>query len=320
MFNKVRFSQSGLTLIELMIAMVLGLVLLLGVTNFFLGQRQAYRVNENLARMQDSARTAFELMAREIREAGGNPCGTPNVDNVVPGFAASTWLNWDVGGLEGFGGGDPLPGTSFGEDVGQRVAGTDALIVRSGSLNNGLIITEHTPGTSRLKVNTVAHGISEGVVLMACDYSKATIFQVTDDLDGTDTIEYGGALSQFARNGFLTRLSATAWYIGNNTRGGRSLFRHVFTEGASQEIAEGVADMDLAYLLRVLENPESRYMNAADVKLKVVANTWADPATRVVAVRVVLDLESRDLVGTDAATLKRQLVHVVSLRHREIVE
>lgn len=319
MFNKVRFYQSGLTLIELMIAMVLGLVLLLGVTNFFLGQRQAYRVNENLARMQDSARTAFEMMAREIREAGGNPCGTPNVDNVVPGFAASTWLNWDVGGLEGLGEGDPLPGTSFGEDEGQRVAGTDAVIVRSGSLNNGLIITEHVPGSSQFKLNSVAHGISEGDVLMACDYSKATIFEVADGLDGTDTIEYGGAVSQFAKNGFLTRLSSTAWYIGNNSRGGRSLFR-VFNGGAPQEIAEGVADMNLVYLLRVLANPESRYMSAADVKLKVAANTWADPATRVVAVRVVLNLESRDLVGTDAATLKRQLVHVVSLRHREIVE
>ena len=65
----------GLTLVELMIAMALGLFLLLGVVSVFLAQRQAYRTNENLAGLQNHARVAFELMAREIRESGLNLCG-----------------------------------------------------------------------------------------------------------------------------------------------------------------------------------------------------------------------------------------------------
>ena len=46
-------SQAGLTLVELMIAMTLGLFLLLGLTNVFLAQRQSFRVNENLSQKQN---------------------------------------------------------------------------------------------------------------------------------------------------------------------------------------------------------------------------------------------------------------------------
>lgn len=331
-------TQRGLTLVELMIALVLGTVLLLGVTNVFIAQRQSFRINENLARMQDSARIAFEMMAREIREAGGTPCGTPLVANVVNDVDKSPWLDWSDGGLEGFEGKVAMPGVEFGAGTAARVNDTDALKIRSGSVNEGLIITRHTPASAQFKVNTVDHGVNDGDILMACDYRQAAIFQVTNASPGTnDTIVHNSGVGapgncskglgfptdcgsatgnqySFEKNGFLTRLSATAWYVGNNGRGGRSLYR-VENGGAAQEIAEGVTDMQLQYLTRTGNTMASSYVNADKIA------SWAnDAAERVVAVRVVLSLESAEAVGSDNATLKRQLIHVVSLRHRENVQ
>src|SRR6476469_6717620 len=69
-------SAGGFTLIELMIALVLGLLVIAGAIGIFMANRRAYASTETLGRMQETARVAFELMARDVREAGANPCGS----------------------------------------------------------------------------------------------------------------------------------------------------------------------------------------------------------------------------------------------------
>lgn len=63
-------SQRGLTLVELMVALVLGLFLLAVVGTLFLGSKQTYRTQENLARMQENGRFVLDLLGRNVREAG----------------------------------------------------------------------------------------------------------------------------------------------------------------------------------------------------------------------------------------------------------
>ena len=83
----------GFSLVELMIAMALGLFLTGVAVNIVITNRQAFRTTENLSRMQENARSAFELMARDIRSAGGNPCGTPMIVNVLNNPANLWWAN-----------------------------------------------------------------------------------------------------------------------------------------------------------------------------------------------------------------------------------
>lgn len=59
--------QHGFTLVELMIAMVLGLILTGGVISLFLQNQQSFRVDETVARMHDEARYAMLEIARDIR-------------------------------------------------------------------------------------------------------------------------------------------------------------------------------------------------------------------------------------------------------------
>jgi len=59
--------QSGFSLIELMIAMTLGLILTVIIGNVFLGAKEAYRTTADLSRLQENARFAVTYLGRIIR-------------------------------------------------------------------------------------------------------------------------------------------------------------------------------------------------------------------------------------------------------------
>ncbi len=62
--------QQGLTLIEIMVALLIGAFLLAGVIKIFIVNKQTYRVQENLSRMQENGRFAMDYLSRYIRLAG----------------------------------------------------------------------------------------------------------------------------------------------------------------------------------------------------------------------------------------------------------
>ena len=64
-----RNKQRGLTLIEIMIALVIGLIITAGIIQVFSSTRQSNRVHEAISRMQETGRMALEVLARDIRMA-----------------------------------------------------------------------------------------------------------------------------------------------------------------------------------------------------------------------------------------------------------
>lgn len=64
--------QAGLTLVELMISITLGLLVLLAIGSIYVGSRQTYRIQEDNARIQESGRFALEVIGRSVRQAGGD--------------------------------------------------------------------------------------------------------------------------------------------------------------------------------------------------------------------------------------------------------
>ena len=62
----------GVTLIELMVALVLGLIVSGAALTLFVTNRQTYTASASLSRIQESERTAFELMSRDVREMAGD--------------------------------------------------------------------------------------------------------------------------------------------------------------------------------------------------------------------------------------------------------
>ena len=67
--------QRGLSLIELMIAMLVGLILIGGVLSIFISSRQSYGINSAVARIQENARFALGFISKPTRMAGYMGCG-----------------------------------------------------------------------------------------------------------------------------------------------------------------------------------------------------------------------------------------------------
>ncbi len=65
-----RSRQTGFSLIELMIAMLLGLVIMAGLVNLFLQTKRSFNQNESIARMQEDARFALDTIVTDLSMAG----------------------------------------------------------------------------------------------------------------------------------------------------------------------------------------------------------------------------------------------------------
>ena len=66
--------QQGLSLIELMIALVIGLILVAGLVQVFSASRSAYQMAEGFGRVQENARFALDFLQRDVRMVGHMGC------------------------------------------------------------------------------------------------------------------------------------------------------------------------------------------------------------------------------------------------------
>ena len=64
--------SAGFTLVEIMIALTLGLIVLLAVGSIYINSRQTYRVQEDNARLQEAGKYALEVLGQSFRKAGAD--------------------------------------------------------------------------------------------------------------------------------------------------------------------------------------------------------------------------------------------------------
>lgn len=314
--------QRGLTLVELMVALVLGLVVIGAIVNLFLTNRQTYRTTENLARMQENLRIAFELMARDVREAGATACGATNIANVLNGI--TNW-SWQGETLIAY-----APGATLPPPTPTNVAaGSPVLSIAKGSdPANEIHVTGHNPASATLTLSSTT-GLDVGDILFLCAGPDAAIFQATNVNSSSLTVVHndgssiapgnctkclstpvicgsGGAAPQPAscRNftgGTLLKFQHILWYVGTNDRGGTSLYRKVGNDDA----VEMVPDID-QLTLNFLSVGGTTYQPIASVA------DW----TQVRAVRIMVRSVSTDKIGTDGQPLRREYPFTIALRNR----
>ena len=186
-----RYYQRGLTLLELLVAITLGLAVITGTIQIYLSTSQTYRTQEALSRIQENGRYALEVLTREIRMATYTGC-PPAPGQLFANVLNNPGNNWwsDLGtfrvrefqqaSLQGFSGGDSFPARSDGTSSTQRVAGTEALIVIGGS-NRSYSIVDHDPDpvNSRFTLNNL-QDLQTGNIFLVCDSNQISIAQVTD--------------------------------------------------------------------------------------------------------------------------------------------
>ncbi len=77
--------QKGVTLIELMISLTLGLVIMVAVIGAYLGASGAGRAAEALGRVNEDGQTALTILSQQLRMAGVNPSQSDRTSTAVVG-------------------------------------------------------------------------------------------------------------------------------------------------------------------------------------------------------------------------------------------
>ncbi|MEY2150948.1 PilW family protein [Rhodanobacter sp. 115] len=335
--GRLRFSN-GFTLVELMVAMLLGLIVIAGVTSVFLAGQRTYRTNDALGDVQDSSRIAFEMLARDIRDAGLTGCDTSSgrVSNVLNPSTNDWWADWP-NALHGYDDATTDPALSGLKGDGAPVKGTSSVhVLSTGGM--GLSVSQ-TPSSNsaNFKINESTNDLQTGDVIMVCDFDHAAILQITNinsnnvtvvhnaNSSGTkpfpgncskglgyptDCSSQNGNTYTFPPNSRVAKLTGVDWYIGTNPAGGQSLYRlALVTSGGSastttQEMVRNVTGMTISYL----QPSSSAYQTATGI-----GTGWAT----VDAAKIILTVESTyQRAGTDAKPLVRSFTSTTTVRNR----
>ena len=295
--------QQGVSIVEVMVALTLGLVAVAGAAAIYLANRQSFATVESIARLEENARFAMDLLSREIREAGNSVCGGAMIStNLVS--ASPNWASWDTGLL-----GDVLVSTaSAGKIVGPagataQLAGTNSLLVWSGSVKGtSFQITGHNLAAKTITTSDNT-GYNANDVIVACDGSQLLTFEVANNaVNKTLTYSDPSAKSpQLSATGgaYLTPLTSHIWYVGSSTTqtGATSLRRLTIKKDGTwggadnDEMVTGVTGLQIRYLLADTAGVPTGadYQDAA-----TVAGQWA----LVSAVRLTLTMQTLDNAGS----------------------
>ncbi len=340
--------QRGFTLIELMVALVLGLLVIGAAGSIFLSNRKVYGATEAVNRIQENQRSAFELLSRDIREAGANPCqrftatNRPVIQMTAPNVAF--WSHF--------------PDGVFGAD-GTGAGGSDSIVLYSGN-GTQYNVVQHKVPTDAITINTNTTGLVNGQPLMVCNTDYAIVFAANGITSGGTTIGHDGAgncgkgltpspdpAQCTATNSgpgycfqipgvppatptasdttncpkgigqspaFVLVPSDASWTVEANARGSNSLYRTL--AGAKSEIAEGITSMKVTYKI----GSATDYKSAADV---AAANAWS----LVTAVHLAMTFQATqgamaqgDNKGVDNSVLTRTLDDYIALRNHQDIQ
>lgn len=101
MSNTLQARISGFSLVELMIALVIGLILSIGVVQIFSTNRATYQLDESLARAQENGRFALEFLTQDIRHAGYAGCMRDTSVTIFNNLATPTTPGLIMSGVSG---------------------------------------------------------------------------------------------------------------------------------------------------------------------------------------------------------------------------
>lgn len=276
--------QKGLSLVELMIAITLGLILMAGVMQLFISSKNTYRTQMASSRVQETGRMALEFLSRDIRMAGytgfrgrsvpmENKLTTPNyIRKFENGLSVYASSSTDVANLQA------LDGTNVIVIRGALEGDGSSLIMpaETGKLTVALRSTRAgaCPGNG-----TSYNGLCVDGDLMIADAMKVIVFKPSKiSPNGTSLeITYAGGWggdykdvdTYFDRGAQVTQAETKTYFVKEGVSGEPSLFLRE-NSGSPQELLEGVSNIAIRF--NRSETPNN-YADAADS----MDSLWSDP-------------------------------------------
>ncbi|HEY9193748.1 MAG TPA: prepilin-type N-terminal cleavage/methylation domain-containing protein [Methyloversatilis sp.] len=349
--NKSQHAQRGVSLVEVLITLAIGLIISVGAIAMVISNRQSYRSTEALSRIQESTRVAFEIMSRDLRASGVNACnGGRRVLNLLASPTTNWWSDW-TGGIRGFDNTTASLAATIGTGTQQRVSGTDLVeLMHAGT--SALVVRVHNASAAAADLddlNVPAHGlvveqshsVGAGDLVLVCDFEDTTIFQVSGVDSTTHAIEHdvvsgktpgncssglafrtplvcdGGAGSRkvFPPGAQLMRLEAAAWYVGYNGRSGNTNSPTSLYRVGVERTSGGSAQPVVEEIVEGVRDMQIRYMVSGTYVTAASVTDW----TQVTGAEITLTIDAPDAgtsTASSSARLSRTLTHVVNLRNR----
>lgn len=314
---KRRNVEQGFSLVELMIALVLGLFIIGGVISVFIGSSRSFNSNEALSRVQENGRFALEMIAQDLRNTGYKGSCFVNVTEVID----TADSNYEA---EAYDLNDPIRGWAddtgefFVGDLTNYQVGTDILIVKHAAESAGAVLSANVDSTDTT-FPTIG-GETPGAIIVLSDAVGCDIFQNMAASDTADlqrgtvgqSIDNKTVAAQALSHSYLSGgstdvllFSSTLYYIGSGLTSSSALRSVSYDNGVAndQELVEGVDNLAVSYALVSGAGPALDYSNtAAQI---TVGNDWDD----VVAVRVTVNVQGDQNISHQFST-------TVALRNR----
>ncbi|MGB0957101.1 MAG: PilW family protein [Litorivicinus sp.] len=258
--------KRGFSLVELMIALLIGSILMAGVFTVLVGAKQTYRVQDELSRTQENARFAAEFIARDLRMAGFRGC-RPSLP-VTPMINSATDWRYDLTTpIQGFQGVSSYP-PEFDDSASVPAFSSanhdpDALVVVRVDADNTRGINNESAGLLTLNAT---HDYPLGQVMVASTCDAMTVFQVSSNAAGTTALAHdvsgsmtpgncanrlGGDCASpspggFDQGGVVMPVISRAYYLATGLGGVPGLYRVGVGPSGSvtrDELVPGIEDM-----------------------------------------------------------------------------
>ncbi|WP_066016221.1 PilW family protein [Endozoicomonas atrinae] len=166
--------EKGFSLVEMMIALALGLVLFTGVGHLVLASSRSWALQDELARVQESARLALDILGQSISTAAYSGCpAQANLANLL--YTETDNRQWMMHFDKG------VLGIPSGNSVEQQLdsnAISEAIIIHSVDSNQAALVSGHNTGTATVTLGE-SHGHDEGdlLALISSDCGQVSIFR-----------------------------------------------------------------------------------------------------------------------------------------------
>ncbi|MCC7411008.1 MAG: PilW family protein [Gammaproteobacteria bacterium] len=323
----------GFSIVEMMVAIVVGLILVAGAISMLVTSKRTYTIQDDLGRIQENARFALEYLARDLRMAGYFGCAHSLTDvyNHVNSPAGSIFDTTNP--VEGYEQDTAAWLPSGSVDVGAVSAGTDAITVRYLEPSNVAVTVEMAQTGAPLTV-TVNNGLKQGDVVAVSDCTSSDVFQISGPAGtapstaGTIEHDAGGATAPgntnavnpgcgganpncyskvYGTDAFIHKLAGYRYYVGTDANGNPALFREAIdVTGApptaapnAVQLIDGVENMQISYGVDTSGDRVPDVYLPANGSSGTVDLTTAAGWNSVISARVVLLLRSPDTAGTD---------------------
>ncbi len=168
----------GFSLVELMVAVVIGLLVLAAVTTVMVNSKKNYTIQDSLARLQENARVAVDFLTHDLRMTGYYGCSNDRSqikNNLVGGAGAPIQIEAIENGSASW-----YP-TGNANAITETVLATDALTLRFMETANLEVIAPFMSDPSAPVTIKPGSNLKKGDTVMISDCAGSDMFQITSD-------------------------------------------------------------------------------------------------------------------------------------------